>query len=145
MWVEPGQYAWFLQPSAHLELLYAYGTYILLLTNLLRPSRHQVILPQMLPRRVLAHRSHQKTGGSVRASIVALPSELLAEIARHLPSRHSVTGYVTDSANLLSFSMTSRQMRIACIPVLFRDVPIVSERKLKALQSLPSQLVGYIK
>ena len=99
----------------------------------------------MPPRQTPAHRSRQHTNGSISAPIAALPSELLAEIGRHLSSRHSVAGYVVGSTNLLSFSVTSRQMRTACVPVLFRDVPIVSERGLQVLEALPSQLVGYIK
>ncbi|KAF8330151.1 uncharacterized protein EI90DRAFT_3060881 [Cantharellus anzutake] len=76
---------------------------------------------------------------------MTLPSELLAEIASYLPSRHSVAGYVVDSTDLIALSMTSRWIRVACVPILFRDVPILSAGALYALQSLPSHLVGYIK
>lgn len=75
--------------------------------------------------------------------VMTLPNELLAEIVQHIPARHASNGYVVDLQALAAFSSVSRIMRAVAIPYLYREVPITSERQLRALRTVPPHLLQY--
>ncbi|KAF9519641.1 hypothetical protein BS47DRAFT_1336729 [Hydnum rufescens UP504] len=77
--------------------------------------------------------------------IMNLPVEILSEIARYIPERHATYGYVVESANIASFSAVSRTMHAVSLPVLFRQIPITSEKQLHALGTIPDYLFPFVR
>lgn len=79
------------------------------------------------------------------SSLIRLPNELLLEIAGYLPDRHPDLGYVIESANLASLSSVSRKLRAITLPLLFREVSIISEDRFRQLDGVPSQLLKHLR
>jgi hypothetical protein len=76
--------------------------------------------------------------------IMTLPNELLAEIASHIPIRHSRSGYVVEVKGLASLSATSRTMCAVATPFLFKEVAITNERQLHALAGVSKDLLALV-
>lgn len=91
------------------------------------------------------HGACRKKSIRLLAPIEELPDELLAEIASNVSLRHPVGGYVVEATNLASFSTVSRVMRAAALPVLFNEVPISSERLLRAFVNVPPCLLRFVR
>lgn len=77
--------------------------------------------------------------------LLALPTELLAEVARHVPDRHELYGYIVDARTLAALSASSRTLRSVVQEMLFREVLITSERQLKALAMNSKRLLSHVR
>lgn len=77
--------------------------------------------------------------------LLALPVELLTEIARRVPDRHELYGYIVDARSLAALSASSRTLRSVAQEMLFKEVLITSERQLKALAINSKRLLSHVR
>lgn len=74
-----------------------------------------------------------------------LPTEVLLEIAVHVAEQQTETGYATGAPNLAVLSRVSRRLRTIALPIMHRNIILTSEKQLKALRSVPEQLLGSVR
>jgi hypothetical protein len=77
--------------------------------------------------------------------LLALPVELLAEVARHVPDRHELYGYIVNARSLAALSASSRTLHGVAQEMLFKEVLITSERQLKALAMNSKRLLSNVR
>jgi len=77
--------------------------------------------------------------------LLALPTELLVEVARHIPDRHELYGYIVNARSLAALSASSRALRSVAQEILFKEVLITSECQLKALAMNSKKLLSHVR
>jgi len=77
------------------------------------------------------------------APVLALPNELLVEIAFYLTEYSTTQHHVLSVSSLSALSLVSRQIRPAVLPQLFRAIPVVKQAQLHALPNLPPHLLRH--
>ena len=88
-----------------------------------------------------AFSKNRRTSGP---SLFKLPDELLLEIASCVSAHHPYYGYPVESSNLASLSSVSRLMRVIVIPLLYRQIPVTSERQLSLLCMASTKFLGFV-
>lgn len=73
-----------------------------------------------------------------------LPEELILEIATYVIDRSRTSdGAIISVSSLAAFSSTSRRIRRALLPLLFRYLPVRHEYQLHALAELAPELLHH--
>jgi len=74
---------------------------------------------------------------------LALPNELLVEIAFYLTEYSTAQHHVLSVSSLSALSLVSRRIRHAVLPQLFRAIPVVKQAQLHTLPNLPPHLLRH--